>query len=195
MWLRLVNGVYCFLPKDSCSSIQPLIHLLIFLGCFLGANNFLPFFSGCKVPGRRALSHLWGPGCAHTEYAPNEAITKCRLKLETVLADGKWKFKDGRRGVQSQLCFTEHILSLSGFHRESFPASLDPCCIRNSLAKQEGWTRWEGRDPVEKWACSYIIYQLYSSSHPCLSLFFYRHICLYILCTVYGKISIYNIHL
>lgn len=52
MWLCLVNGVYCFLPKDSCSSIQPLIHLLIFLACFLCASTFFPLFSGCTAPGR-----------------------------------------------------------------------------------------------------------------------------------------------
>lgn len=120
MWLRLVNGVYCFLPKDSCSSIQPLIHLLIFLACFLGANTFLPLFSGCKVPGRRVLLHVWGPGRAHAEWTRaskqiNKAITERRLKQEAVLAEGK--FKEGVRGAQSQLCYAERVLSLSGFHR------------------------------------------------------------------------------
>lgn len=115
MWLRLVNGVYCFLPKDSRSSIQPLIHLLIFLARFLGANTFLPLFSGCKVPGRGAPLQVRGPGRAHAEWTrASKQMKQCRLKREAALAEGK--FKEGVRGAQSQLCYAEHVLFLSGFH-------------------------------------------------------------------------------
>lgn len=45
MWLHLVNGVYCFLPKDSCPLIWPLIYPLFFLSPFLSAHTFLPLLS------------------------------------------------------------------------------------------------------------------------------------------------------
>ena len=45
MWLHLVNGVYCFLPKDSCSLIWPLIYPLFFLSPVLSAHTFLPLLS------------------------------------------------------------------------------------------------------------------------------------------------------
>lgn len=192
MWLRLVNGVYCFLPKDSCSSIQPLIHLLIFLACFLCANTFLPLLSGCKVPGRWALLHVWGPGRAHTEWTraskqmkqrPNDDLNR-KLCWQRGSLKRQWEGRKAGCATLSTICSS--LVSTV----ESFTPSHDPCCSRLVSRRAE---KMGGKgDPVEKCACGYIIYQLYSSTHPLLSLFlkFYIHVYIYY---VYGKISIYNI--
>lgn len=172
MWLRLVNGVYCFLPKDSCSSIQPLIHLLIFLACFLGANTFLPLFSGCKVPGRWVLPHVWGPGRAwmNTGVNTNEAITERRLKQEAVLAEGK--FKEGARGA---------VLRRARSVLLWFPPSSPSRPHMTHVSKQKG-----GKDGREgrPWTCLRLHHLPTLFIHPStfIPLLKILYTCLYILC-------------
>lgn len=166
MWLCLVNGVYCFLPKDSCSSIQPLIHLLIFLACFLCDNTFFPLCSGCTVPERsitaRVQSLMGGPGCTHWM---NTCINNkwSRRKWKVVVADRKWKFKDGLRGAQSKLYHTEHVLPLVSTAK-SFTAPHDPCCSCKWRGKGGG----EGSPCRER--CLHHLPTLFTP-HPLLSLF------------------------
>lgn len=185
MWLRLVNGVYCFLPKDSCSSIQPLIHLLIFLACFLCANTFLPLLSGCKVPGRWVLLHVWGPGRAHTEWTraskqmkqrPNDDLNR-KLCWQRGSLKREWEGRKAGCATLSTICSS--LVSTV----ESFTPSHDPCCSRNPLSKQKG-----GKDGREGRPCREMCLRLHHLPalfiHPStfIPLLKILYTCLYILC-------------
>lgn len=68
MWLNLVNGVYCFLPKDSCSSIRPLIHLLIILAAFSVLSSL--FSRDIQYPDVKGGPPLWQNKLSDKENLP-----------------------------------------------------------------------------------------------------------------------------
>lgn len=164
MWLHLVNGVYCFLPKDSCSSIRPLIHLLIFLAAF-----FVPILSSLSFRNIQYPDVKGGPPPRQNKWSaketpPPEKKNKRNNKIKGSCV-GRQEVKVERRCVKRSLPLW------------SFAASHDLRCSYNELGKQGmgGVGGREGSPSRER--CLrlnqiYIIKPHCSYIHPLLLLFY-----------------------
>lgn len=159
MWLHLVNGVYCFLPKDSCSLIWPLIYPLFFLSPFLSTHTFLPLLSDTHNGHTEIFKNgytAFARGADEWENAHMIERTHepCAARLRGSSRKnkgiGEKEVKLQREAVRARVSYRmwHTPLSLSLFSlSESYTIPDDPLCSRNSLGKQGG--PWLGRNGRE----------------------------------------------
>lgn len=84
MWLHLVNGVYCFLPTDSCSLIWPLI--------------YPPMFPS---PPSSSWTHRDIQSQLHSDFIQTHTHTHTASRLKGSCVCKKKK-KDGREKLQRE---------------------------------------------------------------------------------------------
>lgn len=123
MW-HLVNGVYCFLPKDSCSSIRPPIHTL-----FSSPASTLPILSSPRsarihIMDRRGSSVTLMPRW-HTHF------------------NAAWVSSNAASGLKQWCSCKKKGTRVKEATRASFTTAPlttwdDPLCSHNSPAKQGG---------------------------------------------------------
>lgn len=172
MWLHLVNGVYCFLPKDSCSLIWPLNHPL-----FSSLTFSLPILSSpsaqihimdiqrYSITVRRQLhtepkANEWSRNRHQTTHTHKYCLqVKGNLCSQKRIGKKKWNFKDRLWGHELATLQEVTHSPLS----ESFTTSDDPLCSRNLLGKQGGprlAKKCEGRESLGREVCACMCVQV-----------------------------------